>query len=433
MSNLPNLQDENSIYEWLSKKISSKSFRDPLKYFIDENCQSFIGLDENSFEQGQLFNEFTQFIDNLLQDVLDEGKLTQEMFTLACKRGLEDPKYKNYFEQLISFSNYNFFKSMMTKRNFQIIRYAEEQMAKNEKDQNLIPSDVERKNLEDKELEEAIKMSLAADEETRRIAEIEDEELRRAIKMSLQDIENPKKNNEPEKVQMETVKPQFEAPKEEPKVEPPKVEAKVEPNFEPKFEVKRDQPNTQNEPLKESEYNLLPKNDNIVLPNLFQRPTLDGSKISNFQEKRSIKQLQPLNPELIEQKRNELKGNKGLIDDSDEEEDNKGQVTKTSGNNNNEFLETFIKDQKIEYSENKEPVQSQEANILQQKENIDYLKKLNEAEKVRAQKMKEYRELVLKMKDEQRNNAAQKLSQEELNKLEDRKKLAAMLKDKLKK
>ena len=204
----PDLSDENSIYKWLVKKITSKVFRNPIKQFIDENCQSFIGVEENSFEQGELFNEFTLLIENLLEDVLKEGNISEEMFTLACKRGLDDEKSKKYFEQIISFSNFNYFKSMMTKRNFQIIKYAEEQMSKKEQNKELLPSKEEIKETEEKELEQAIKMSLALEDEVRRLKEIEDEELRRAIKLSLKESakmsQNTTENPRPKKPEIQS-------------------------------------------------------------------------------------------------------------------------------------------------------------------------------------------------------------------------------------
>ena len=165
----------DNAYQILSKSIASPSFRNPIKNFIDENCGSFIEIEENTFEQGGLFNEFTQLIDNLLEKILVENNITQEMFLLASKKGLSDEKTKKYFEQLISFSNYTYFKAMMTKRNYQIIKCVEEEMKK-KGEAKFIPQIT--KEEEEKEIQSAIKMSLALEEEKRRIQAIEDEELK---------------------------------------------------------------------------------------------------------------------------------------------------------------------------------------------------------------------------------------------------------------
>ena len=124
----PDKSNPEEVYKFVAKRISGPAFRNPLKNFIDENCITFIDVDENTFEQGQLFKELNQLLENLLQEVLSEGKLTQEDFLQAAERGTSDPKYKKYFNQVINFGDYNFFKSIMTKRNYQIIKMAEQQM-----------------------------------------------------------------------------------------------------------------------------------------------------------------------------------------------------------------------------------------------------------------------------------------------------------------
>ena len=106
------------IYGTVLQVIKSPEFRNPLKDFIDENCGSFIGIDENTFEQGELHKEFISLADNLLETMTKELDITEEMFCMAAKRGLEDDKEnRKYFEQLIAFNNYTYFKNLMTKRN----------------------------------------------------------------------------------------------------------------------------------------------------------------------------------------------------------------------------------------------------------------------------------------------------------------------------
>ena len=84
------------IYDTVLQIIKSPEFRNPLKDFIDDNCGSFIGVDENTFEQGQLFKEMNLLLENLLDDVLKDGQLTNEDFLKAAERGIEDKQYKQY-------------------------------------------------------------------------------------------------------------------------------------------------------------------------------------------------------------------------------------------------------------------------------------------------------------------------------------------------
>ena len=240
-----NKEDPESLYNWIAYKVSSPEFRNPLKNYIDENCSTFVDIDENSFEQGQLYKEINLLIENLLKDVLEEGQITQEDFLKAAERGMEDKKYKKYFNQIINFGDYNFFKSVMIKRNYQIMKMAEQQMNQQEQEpeqqentpenknegagENEIP-EADRKIIaemlenEQNELNEAIKQSLIDEEEKRKIAIIEEEEIKRAIKKSLELSKNQPKKEEPKKEE-----PKKETPKkEEPKKEEPK---KIVPNI----------------------------------------------------------------------------------------------------------------------------------------------------------------------------------------------------------
>lgn len=106
--------------------------------------------------------------------MLEEIGASHEAFLLAAKKGLESKEDKKYFEQLIMCSNYLYFKNMMTRRNLQI----EEQAYKLMQDKLGITDVPDMKLREETELECAIQMSLALEDEKRRLMEIEDEELR---------------------------------------------------------------------------------------------------------------------------------------------------------------------------------------------------------------------------------------------------------------
>lgn len=120
-------------------------------------------------------------VENLLQKILQECEISEEMFLLAAKKGFEIEKDKKYFEQLTSFDNFEYFKSMMIKRNYQLLHQAESEMKKTEqKDKRVTSSSTVKVNqkFEAKEIEAAIKMSLVIEDEKRRIAALEDAELR---------------------------------------------------------------------------------------------------------------------------------------------------------------------------------------------------------------------------------------------------------------
>ena len=229
----PDKSNPEEVYNFVAKRISGPAFRNPLKNFIDENCMTFIDVDENTFEQGELFKELNQLLENLLQEVLEDGQLTQEDFLQAAEKGITDPKYKKYFNQVINFGDYNFFKTIMTKRNYQIIKMAEQQMAnaqkmaeegqEQNKEEENYNNEQRTKELvaklleeEKKEYDEAIKQSLEEEDKRRRIAAIEEEELRRALKNSLMVQEKQKEEPDIKKDEPKKDEPKKEEPKKEP-------------------------------------------------------------------------------------------------------------------------------------------------------------------------------------------------------------------------
>jgi hypothetical protein len=164
-------------------------FRSEIKDFVDDNCGTFFGEDENSFQQYAFHKEFKLLIENLLEKMLGEIGASQEMFLLAAKKGLENNEDKKYYEQLIACDNYVYFKNMMIKRNLQLEEQAMKLMVdksaplpgtdKGDKhDFSLDPAWKDlQKVREATELECAIQMSMALEEEKRKLRELEDEDL----------------------------------------------------------------------------------------------------------------------------------------------------------------------------------------------------------------------------------------------------------------
>ena len=248
----------NWIYETVLQIVKSPEFRNPLKDFIDENCGSFIGIEENTFEQGDLHKQFITLAENLLETMTQEIGITEEMFCMAAKKGLEDQKEnKKYFEQLIAFNNYSYFKNLMTKRNLHLEKMAYEEMMKDKqkeiqpenKDNNeeLKKLEEEQNRAEKGELECALKMSLAIEEEAKKLKELEDAELEKAIKLSL--IEQQKSPNPTPLIQ---TKPDIEI----------KLDSQPEPPKQPTQQPIQ-QPTQQPEPKKE-EVKEIPKKLNPI-------------------------------------------------------------------------------------------------------------------------------------------------------------------------
>ena len=101
--------------------------------------------------------------------------ISDEMFLAASQKGIEHPKHKKYFEQLINFNDYNYFKKMMCKRNYQILKQAE--LAMNSKEYKAMKSKNEGK-FDQKDIEEAIKISMKEAEDKKKLEALEDEDLK---------------------------------------------------------------------------------------------------------------------------------------------------------------------------------------------------------------------------------------------------------------
>jgi hypothetical protein len=114
-----------------------------------------------------------------------ELECSHEQFLVVASRGLESPDDKKYYEQIIACDNFLYFKNMMVRRNLQIEQQAYNMMVEQDSDFSVDPGWNETQKVREKnEVECAIAMSMALEEEKKRLALLEDDELRRAIEMS---------------------------------------------------------------------------------------------------------------------------------------------------------------------------------------------------------------------------------------------------------
>ena len=140
----------------------------------------------------------------------------------------------------------------MTKRNFQLEELAYKQMMEDKKgneedneEDNEEELEKKRKEMEENELQCALKMSLAVEEEKKKLEEIEDEELQRAIQLSLSEQQEKKEPSpivqmQPTSAKIQPVQPpKTEPKKEEPKKEEPPKEAEKKLNPVDKVAIKQ--------------------------------------------------------------------------------------------------------------------------------------------------------------------------------------------------
>jgi hypothetical protein len=165
-------------YATIVSYLMSKSFRVPMKQFIDSNCTKFENKLESTLEHFKLHETFKVLIENLLQVAIDQAGMSEKEFLEVAKIGLESPNHKLYFEQVLSCDSFEWFKGCMIKRNLQLKEESLKLMYANKGDLVYTKDSTINKMLKDKEqieLECALAMSLAADDEKQKLYNKDDD------------------------------------------------------------------------------------------------------------------------------------------------------------------------------------------------------------------------------------------------------------------
>eukprot|EP00414_Alexandrium_minutum_P003604 CAMPEP_0113824428 /NCGR_PEP_ID=MMETSP0328-20130328/3238_1 /TAXON_ID=39455 /ORGANISM="Alexandrium minutum" /LENGTH=217 /DNA_ID=CAMNT_0000792369 /DNA_START=11 /DNA_END=660 /DNA_ORIENTATION=+ /assembly_acc=CAM_ASM_000350 len=126
--------------EWLSDYIinclKSPTWVTPIAQFVDERCIIFDSEEENKLEYTTCHQEFKQLIESLFAAHLMEISITQEQFETFLLNGLtKSPQlHKILVEQLLSIDDFLTFKAMMAKRNADLYREVLKRMAEGSAD-----------------------------------------------------------------------------------------------------------------------------------------------------------------------------------------------------------------------------------------------------------------------------------------------------------
>lgn len=159
-------------------------------------------------------------IEKMLEDLLKEINISEEKFMEQLEKGLKVEPHRRIFEQLLIVDNFIVFKKLMLKRNKELELEALRALEQQEAEKTRAGQDVniERTKLEAEkaQIEHAIAMSLALEEEKKKLKEQEDLELQQVLKESELEYqkqqEKLKAGTSQEKPQQENI----EKPKETP-------------------------------------------------------------------------------------------------------------------------------------------------------------------------------------------------------------------------
>ncbi len=135
----------------LYRFLSGENFRGKMINFCNENCDSFTRKEENTHEQGKLFEDFRKIINDSLEEFCKEKKISDDIFLEAVEKGINDDKkeIKDHFLRLNSINSFNYFKDLMIKT----LDYNEEKRRKKEEEERIKreKEEEERKRKEEEE------------------------------------------------------------------------------------------------------------------------------------------------------------------------------------------------------------------------------------------------------------------------------------------
>jgi len=207
----PKIQDDNEDqwkFDSIVQFLQSPIWRIPLVDFVDEHCSIFDNTKKDKPEYKETHEAYKKMVEGLVEDMLCELEIEIEKFTEIVHAGVNDKIYKKTFEQFLTVDNYTVFKKIMFKRNkeleleaMQQLHELEKQKAKEkrskEKESKESKEEAERvereneqdllklmKEKEEAEIEHAMALSLAVEEERQKLIEQEDDELQEAMRQS---------------------------------------------------------------------------------------------------------------------------------------------------------------------------------------------------------------------------------------------------------
>eukprot|EP01063_Lacrimia_lanifica_P018288 TRINITY_DN25211_c0_g1_i1.p1 TRINITY_DN25211_c0_g1~~TRINITY_DN25211_c0_g1_i1.p1 ORF type:complete len:462 (+),score=269.78 TRINITY_DN25211_c0_g1_i1:124-1509(+) len=174
------------VGEWLTQFLKSPLWTAPINSFVDEHCDIFEEDDEeeNKLEYTIKHKMFTEVVDELLTQNLGDMGVSQDQFLEIVGNDENESLDAMVREYVMSMDDFRTFRKMMEKRNIELeleamslgsALVADEMMLQKVLDASEMEEEKKKKALqaEDLELQHALAMSLAAEQERHRLKEEE--------------------------------------------------------------------------------------------------------------------------------------------------------------------------------------------------------------------------------------------------------------------
>ncbi|TMW63875.1 hypothetical protein Poli38472_014785 [Pythium oligandrum] len=173
------------VFDYVMTLFRSPAWEVPIMCFIDENCASFDTGEENKFIYTDLHAQFREVVETVLCSNLAEIGLTASDFAEICERARTASDISmEVVNQILAMDDFVTFKKLMVKRNLELELEAikalreetleAQEAAENDVETHLMELSVlyKQEEMEQAELETAIAMSLALQEEELRLASV---------------------------------------------------------------------------------------------------------------------------------------------------------------------------------------------------------------------------------------------------------------------
>jgi hypothetical protein len=114
-------EDHDWIFDYVLQFLESERFDASVMDFVDDNCEAFDSEDENKLIYTDIHREFKDHVETLIQSNLGELGISSDMFMEACERGRHGRDINTVvFERMIAMDDFMTFKKIMVKRNTEL-------------------------------------------------------------------------------------------------------------------------------------------------------------------------------------------------------------------------------------------------------------------------------------------------------------------------
>nr|CCC93722.1 conserved hypothetical protein [Trypanosoma congolense IL3000] len=195
--------NERDVLESILQFTHSPMWRTPVDNFIDENCCLFTDDSEMKVEQTEIHLKFRDMTDNLLSKFVKDIGVTLETALEAVVNSMDSTSSTNnlgkrFRQEIFYIEDFPTFHKMMVRRNMEL-----DLLAQAEVSQRCETSAASADNDQDA-ITAAIKASLSEEEKTRLLMELEDLQLQEALALSIA-AENERARRIAEQIEQEAI------------------------------------------------------------------------------------------------------------------------------------------------------------------------------------------------------------------------------------